>query len=129
RGGPPRTRPRRRPGGGARAVARPPGGRALDGRRRRHARVGRPRRLALDRPRHAPRVGAARPRARGRRGMEPVALLRSDPGVAARARVAAPQSQGELLMWTVTPSPVGDLRVVERDGALTAIEFAPFPRV
>lgn len=32
-------------------------------------------------------------------------------------------------MWTVIPSPVGDLRVVERDGALTAIEFAPFPRV
>lgn len=29
-------------------------------------------------------------------------------------------------MWTVMPSPVGDLRVIERDGALSAIEFTPF---
>ena len=29
-------------------------------------------------------------------------------------------------MWTVIDSPVGDLRLVERDGALTAIEFEPF---
>ena len=29
-------------------------------------------------------------------------------------------------MWTVIDSPVGDLRLVERDGAVTAIEFAPF---
>ena len=29
-------------------------------------------------------------------------------------------------MWTVTDSPVGDLRIVERDGAITAIEFSPF---
>lgn len=29
-------------------------------------------------------------------------------------------------MWTVIPSPVGDLRVVERDGAIVAIEFSPF---
>ena len=29
-------------------------------------------------------------------------------------------------MWTVTESPVGDLRIVEQDGALTAIEFSPF---
>lgn len=29
-------------------------------------------------------------------------------------------------MWTVMPSPIGDLRLVERDGALTAIEFSPF---
>lgn len=29
-------------------------------------------------------------------------------------------------MWTVMPSPVGDLRLVERDGALVAIEFSPF---
>ena len=29
-------------------------------------------------------------------------------------------------MWTVMPSPVGDLRIVERDGAVVAIEFAPF---
>ena len=27
-------------------------------------------------------------------------------------------------MWTVTDSPVGELRLVERDGAITAIEFA-----
>ena len=29
-------------------------------------------------------------------------------------------------MWTVTDSPVGELRLVERDGAITAIEFTPF---
>ncbi|MDT0202888.1 methylated-DNA--[protein]-cysteine S-methyltransferase [Nocardioides sp. AE5] len=29
-------------------------------------------------------------------------------------------------MWTVIESPVGELRLVERDGALTAIEFSPF---
>ncbi|TIC88101.1 methylated-DNA--[protein]-cysteine S-methyltransferase [Nocardioides sp. GY 10113] len=29
-------------------------------------------------------------------------------------------------MWTVTESPVGPLRVVEHDGAITAIEFSPF---
>jgi methylated-DNA-[protein]-cysteine S-methyltransferase len=29
-------------------------------------------------------------------------------------------------MWTVTPSPIGDLRIVARGGALTAIEFSPF---
>jgi methylated-DNA-[protein]-cysteine S-methyltransferase len=29
-------------------------------------------------------------------------------------------------MWTVMDSPVGDLRIVERDGSITAIEFSPF---
>ena len=29
-------------------------------------------------------------------------------------------------MWTVMDSPVGELRLVERDGAITAIEFSPF---
>ncbi len=29
-------------------------------------------------------------------------------------------------MWTVTNSPIGDLRIVEHDGAITAIEFSPF---
>jgi methylated-DNA-[protein]-cysteine S-methyltransferase len=29
-------------------------------------------------------------------------------------------------MWTVMPSPVGDLRIVEQAGAVTAIEFTPF---
>jgi methylated-DNA-[protein]-cysteine S-methyltransferase len=29
-------------------------------------------------------------------------------------------------MWTVIPSPVGDLRLVEHDDAITAIEFSPF---
>ncbi|WP_141012849.1 methylated-DNA--[protein]-cysteine S-methyltransferase [Nocardioides sambongensis] len=29
-------------------------------------------------------------------------------------------------MWTVTESPVGPLRIVARDGAVTAIEFTPF---
>jgi methylated-DNA-[protein]-cysteine S-methyltransferase len=29
-------------------------------------------------------------------------------------------------MWTVLPSPVGDLRIVEHGGAITAIEFSPF---
>jgi methylated-DNA-[protein]-cysteine S-methyltransferase len=29
-------------------------------------------------------------------------------------------------MWTVMESPVGDLRIVEHNGAITQIEFAPF---
>lgn len=29
-------------------------------------------------------------------------------------------------MWTVMPSPIGDLRIVERDGSIIAIEFSPF---
>jgi methylated-DNA-[protein]-cysteine S-methyltransferase len=29
-------------------------------------------------------------------------------------------------MWTVMTSPVGDLRIVEHNGAITAIEYAPF---
>ena len=29
-------------------------------------------------------------------------------------------------MWTVMASPVGDLRIVERDGSIAAIEFSPF---
>ena len=29
-------------------------------------------------------------------------------------------------MWTVMNSPIGDLRLIERDGAITAIEFSPF---
>lgn len=29
-------------------------------------------------------------------------------------------------MWTVVESPVGDLRLVAHDGAITAIEFSPF---
>ena len=29
-------------------------------------------------------------------------------------------------VWTVMPSPVGDLRIVARDGAIVAIEFSPF---
>ena len=29
-------------------------------------------------------------------------------------------------MWTETPSPIGPLRIVERHGAITAIEFSPY---
>jgi methylated-DNA-[protein]-cysteine S-methyltransferase len=29
-------------------------------------------------------------------------------------------------MWTVLPSPIGDLRVIERDDKISAIEFSPF---
>ena len=29
-------------------------------------------------------------------------------------------------MWTVMDSPIGDLRIVEHDGAISAIEFSPF---
>jgi len=29
-------------------------------------------------------------------------------------------------MWTLTDSPVGQLRIVEQDGSITAIEFEPF---
>jgi methylated-DNA-[protein]-cysteine S-methyltransferase len=30
-------------------------------------------------------------------------------------------------MWTLMESPVGELRIVEHEGAITAIEFAPYP--
>lgn len=30
-------------------------------------------------------------------------------------------------MWTVIPSPIGDLRIVADDAAVTAIDFAPHP--
>ena len=33
---------------------------------------------------------------------------------------------GMTTMWTVTESPIDDLRVVARDGMITAIEFSPF---
>lgn len=29
-------------------------------------------------------------------------------------------------MWTLMPSPVGELRIVEREGSILAIEFSPF---
>lgn len=29
-------------------------------------------------------------------------------------------------MWTVLPSPIGDLRIIERDNKISAIEFSPF---
>ena len=29
-------------------------------------------------------------------------------------------------MWTVLPSPIGDLRIIERDAKISAIEFSPF---
>lgn len=32
-------------------------------------------------------------------------------------------------MWTVMTSPIGDLRLVERDGAIAQIEFSPFPSI
>lgn len=32
-------------------------------------------------------------------------------------------------MWTLLDSPVGELRIVERSGAITAIEFSPFRNV
>ena len=31
-------------------------------------------------------------------------------------------------MWTVIDSPIGELRLVEQRGAITAIEFSPVPR-
>ncbi|MDT9593921.1 methylated-DNA--[protein]-cysteine S-methyltransferase [Nocardioides zeae] len=30
-------------------------------------------------------------------------------------------------MWTVVDSPIDELRIVEHEGAITAIEFSPFP--
>ena len=32
-------------------------------------------------------------------------------------------------MWTVVDSPIGELRLVERDGEVTQIEFSPFPSI
>ncbi len=35
-------------------------------------------------------------------------------------------TMGKTSMWTVMESPIGDLRLVARDDAITAIEFSPF---
>ncbi len=42
--------------------------------------------------------------------------------------VAEPGHRDErtLTMWTLMDSPVGELRIVEHDGAITAIEFTPY---
>ena len=37
-----------------------------------------------------------------------------------------PTTQEPRTVWTVMPSPVGDLRIIARDGAIVAIEFSPF---
>jgi methylated-DNA-[protein]-cysteine S-methyltransferase len=40
--------------------------------------------------------------------------------------VTTTSNQRATVMWTVMPSPVGDLRIVASDGAVVAIEFSPF---
>ena len=37
-----------------------------------------------------------------------------------------PTTQKATTMWTVMPSPVGDLRIIANDQAILAIEFSPF---
>ncbi len=61
-----------------------------------------------------------------RRGLAPVALLRPDAAVAQPLPVA----RGGMTMWTVTDSPVGELRLSEQDGALVGdrVLAVPAPR-
>ena len=66
----------------------------------------------------APLVGGARRPEPARRGLDP------DPRE--RRHTVTTTAQETTTMWTVTPSPIGDLRIVARDGAITAIEFSPF---
>src|SRR5690606_10386250 len=66
----------------------------------------------------ARRPRPARRRARGHRALGSVALL--------RPATPVDLTGGELMTWTVIDSPVGELRIVARDGALTQIEFTPF---
>jgi methylated-DNA-[protein]-cysteine S-methyltransferase len=40
--------------------------------------------------------------------------------------VTATKSERAAAMWTVMESPVGDLRIIARGGAIVAIEFSPF---
>jgi methylated-DNA-[protein]-cysteine S-methyltransferase len=40
--------------------------------------------------------------------------------------VTTTRSERAAAMWTVMPSPVGDLRIVASDVAIVAIEFSPF---
>ena len=41
--------------------------------------------------------------------------------------VRAPEAgQRTNTVWTVMPSPIGDLRIVAREGSIVAIEFSPF---
>lgn len=37
-----------------------------------------------------------------------------------------PTTQETRTVWTVMPSPVGELRIIAREGAIVAIEFSPF---
>ena len=62
-------------------------------------------------------------RRRSRRGLATVALLRPAAPVADTG--LHPQKE-TTDMWTLMDSPVGELRIVEHDGAITAIEFSPF---
>ena len=55
-----------------------------------------------------------------------VALLRPDAPVEHPDATHPTRRTRRTDMWTVMDSPVGDLRIVERDGAITAIEFSPF---
>ena len=123
----PRRRPRRR-------TPRPAGDprhRTLDRRLHRPARPGSPRRVPA-RPTSASATrygfsGATRGRRRPGRAMAPLALLRPAPSLAdPLLDISLPDRQKDTDMWTVMPSPVGDLRIVEHDDAITAIEFSPF---
>ncbi len=135
-----RPRPRHRPRRGACGDDRPHRHRALDGRLRRDARPGPPRRLPAHRHRGAQRL--ARPGSRpadhdlASRRVEPLALVRPAAPLehpdAEHVRCPGRDlgrdrpDKGSLSMWTVLDSPIGELRLVEHHDALTAIEFSPF---
>ena len=113
--------------------------RPVDRRLHRPARTGPPRRVPAHRHRDPRRAARARARSRRRRAprgrLEPVALLRpaatcgtpSDPPVVEEV-VQRPleTTRKDTDMWTLMDSPIGELRIVEQDGAITAIEFSPF---
>ena len=58
--------------------------------------------------------------------LAPVALLRPAAPLANTSTVVDLPRPRRTDMWTVMDSPIGELRIVEQDGAITAIEFSPF---
>ena len=115
-----------------RRAARPARHRAVDRRLRRDARARRPRRLPADRrggaPRRstasasaAPSVACRAPRPGGPGA--PTHSCTSGRRSSTTARTRDRTTRKDTDMWTIMDSPVGELRLVAQDGALTAIEF------
>ena len=122
-----RPGPGHRPRRGASRPARAARHRPLDRRLHRAARTGPPRRVPADRRRHADRARAAWPRSRPGRASCPGPGAPGAPTPRCTCGASLDDPWRRTDMWTLMDSPVGELRIVAQAGAITAIEFAPFP--